>query len=151
MFLWFLLYSKVTQSHTFLVLTVGDHCPSIPNVRESWHPLTPHSLAIPLPSLFPPHQQPQVCSPCLGICPISDSTYKWYPMVSQKERDFRSHWLSNVFILITLRGGSKKDTAAINYKECSACVSFKNFIVSELTFRSLIHFEFIFVYGVRVF
>ena len=27
--------------------------------------------------------------------------------------------------------------------------SFKSFIVSGLTFRSLIHFEFIFVYGVR--
>ena len=27
--------------------------------------------------------------------------------------------------------------------------SSKNFIVSGLTFRSLIHFEFIFVYGVR--
>ena len=27
--------------------------------------------------------------------------------------------------------------------------SYRNFIVSGLTFRSLIHFEFIFVYGVR--
>ena len=27
--------------------------------------------------------------------------------------------------------------------------SFQNFIISGLTFRSLIHFEFIFVYGVR--
>ena len=27
--------------------------------------------------------------------------------------------------------------------------SFRSFIVSDLTFRSLIHFEFIFVYGVR--
>ena len=29
--------------------------------------------------------------------------------------------------------------------------SSKSFIVSDLTFRSLIHFEFIFVYGVREF
>ena len=29
--------------------------------------------------------------------------------------------------------------------------SSKSFIVSDLTFRSLIHFEFIFVYGVRMF
>jgi len=29
------------------------------------------------------------------------------------------------------------------------CFSFRSFIVSGLTFRSLIHFEFIFVYGVR--
>ena len=27
--------------------------------------------------------------------------------------------------------------------------SYKSFIISDLTFRSLIHFEFIFVYGVR--
>ena len=33
--------------------------------------------------------------------------------------------------------------------ECSAYVSCKSFIVSGLTFRSLIHFQFIFVYGVR--
>ena len=30
-----------------------------------------------------------------------------------------------------------------------AMFSFKSFMVSGLTFRSLIHFEFIFVYGVR--
>ena len=33
--------------------------------------------------------------------------------------------------------------------ECSALFSSKSFIVSGLTLRSLIHFEFIFVYGVR--
>ena len=32
---------------------------------------------------------------------------------------------------------------------CSAYVFFTGFIVSGLTFMSLIHFEFIFVYGVR--
>ena len=36
----------------------------------------------------------------------------------------------------------------IYVKECSVFSS-KNFIVSGLTFRSLIHFEFIFVHGVR--
>ena len=34
-------------------------------------------------------------------------------------------------------------------KECLPIFSSKSFIVSNLTFRSLIHFEFIFVYGVR--
>ena len=29
------------------------------------------------------------------------------------------------------------------------CFAYRSFIVSGLTFRSLIHFEFIFVYGVR--
>ena len=33
--------------------------------------------------------------------------------------------------------------------ECFAMFSSRSFIVSGLTFRSLIHFEFIFVYGVR--
>ena len=33
--------------------------------------------------------------------------------------------------------------------ECCVHVLLKSFIVSGLTFRSLIHFEFIFVYGVR--
>ena len=42
-----------------------------------------------------------------------------------------------------------KDLALIYAIECSAYVFSKSFIVSGLTFRSLIHFEFIFVYGVR--
>ena len=43
----------------------------------------------------------------------------------------------------------KKDLAGIYVIECPAYVSSKSLIVSGLTFRSLIHFEFIFVYGVR--
>ena len=35
------------------------------------------------------------------------------------------------------------------YVSVSAMFSSRSFIVSGLTFRSLIHFEFIFVYGVR--
>ena len=37
----------------------------------------------------------------------------------------------------------------IYVKDCSAYVFSKRFIVSHLTFKSLIQFEFIFVYGVR--
>ena len=37
----------------------------------------------------------------------------------------------------------------IYVKECLPIFSSKNFIVSGLTFRSLTHFEFTFVYGVR--
>ena len=33
--------------------------------------------------------------------------------------------------------------------ECSAYILFRRFVVSSLTFRPLIHLEFIFVYGVR--
>ena len=42
-----------------------------------------------------------------------------------------------------------EDLDLIYVIECSAYVSSKSFIVSGFTFRSLIHFEFIFVYGVR--
>ena len=42
----------------------------------------------------------------------------------------------------------KKDIAVIYDKECSM-FSFSSFIVSSLIFRSLIHFEFIFLYGDR--
>ena len=43
----------------------------------------------------------------------------------------------------------QKDLAVIYVIECSAYVSSKSLIVSGLTFRPLIHFEFIFVYGVK--
>ena len=61
----------------------------------------------------------------------------------------RSHLFIFVFISISVGDGSKKDLAMIYVIECSSNVFSKSFIVSGLTFRSLIHFEFIFVYGVR--
>ena len=42
-----------------------------------------------------------------------------------------------------------EDLALIFVIECSAYVSSKSFIVSDLPFRSLIHLEFIFVYDVK--
>ena len=42
----------------------------------------------------------------------------------------------------------KKDIAITYIKECSISSS-KSFIVFGLTLRSLIHLEFIFVYGIR--
>ena len=42
-----------------------------------------------------------------------------------------------------------EDLAVIYVGECLPMFSSRSFIVSVLTFRSLIHFEFIFVYGVR--
>ena len=42
-----------------------------------------------------------------------------------------------------------EDPAVIYVRECFAYVLLCSFIVSSLTFRSLIHFEFIFVCGVR--
>ena len=42
-----------------------------------------------------------------------------------------------------------EDPAVIYVRECFAMFSNRSFIFSGLTFRSLIHFEFIFVYSVR--
>ena len=42
-----------------------------------------------------------------------------------------------------------EDLAVIYVRECLPMFSSRSFIVSCLTFRSFIHFEFIFVYGVR--
>ena len=44
-----------------------------------------------------------------------------------------------------------EDLALIYSSSVLPMVSSKSFIVSSLTFKSLIHFEFIFVYGVRKF
>ena len=60
----------------------------------------------------------------------------------------RSHLFIFVFIFITLGGGSKKILLWFMSKSVPI-FSPKSFIVSGLTFRSLIHFEFIFVYDVR--
>ena len=61
----------------------------------------------------------------------------------------RSHLFIFVFIFITLGGGSKKMLLQFLSKSVLFRFSSKSFIVSGFIFRSLIHFEFIFVYGVR--
>ena len=55
------------------------------------------------------------------------------------------------FLFIILRGGSKKVLQKFMLKSVLRIFSSKSFIVSGLTVRSLIHFEFIFVYKVREF
>ena len=52
-------------------------------------------------------------------------------------------------ISITLRDGSKNTLMQFMSKSVLLMFSSRSFIVSGITFRSLIHFEFIFVYGVR--
>ena len=61
----------------------------------------------------------------------------------------RSHLFIFGFISISLGGGSKR--ILLWYMSWSVLPMFssKSFIISGLTFRSLIHFEFIFMYGVR--
>ena len=59
----------------------------------------------------------------------------------------RSHLF--IFISITLGDESKKILLQFMSKSVLPMFSSKRFILSGLTFRSLIHFEFIFVHGVR--
>ena len=53
----------------------------------------------------------------------------------------RSHLFIFVFIFITLRGGSKKILLLFMSESVLPVFSSKSFIVSSLTFRSLIHFD----------
>ena len=56
----------------------------------------------------------------------------------------KSHFLIFVFIFITLGGRSKKTLLGFMSKSVLPMFSSKSFIVSTLTFRSLIHFGFTF-------
>ena len=61
----------------------------------------------------------------------------------------RSHWVIFVFTVIILGGISNKILLQFISKNILPTFYSRSFIVSDLMFRSLIHFEFIFVYGVR--
>ena len=61
----------------------------------------------------------------------------------------KSHLFIFVFIFITLGGRSKKILLQFVSKSFLPMFFSKSFIVFGLTFRSLIHFEFIFLCGVR--
>ena len=63
----------------------------------------------------------------------------------------RSHLFIFVFIVITLGGGSEKILLCFMSESVWPMFSSKSFIGSGLISRSLIHFEYIFLYGVRVF
>ena len=54
-----------------------------------------------------------------------------------------------VFISITVGGGSKMILLLFMSKTVLSMFSSESFIAFSLTFRSLIHFEFVFVYVVR--
>ena len=60
----------------------------------------------------------------------------------------RSHLFIFVFIFIILGGGSKQIVQFMSKSDLPMFFS-TSFIVSGLTFRSLINFEFIFLFGVR--
>ena len=72
---------------------------------------------------------------------VSSAVQKLYSSV-------KSYLFIFVFIFITLGDGSKKMLLFVS-KSILPVFSSNSFIVSSLIFRSLIHFEFIFVCGVR--
>ena len=61
----------------------------------------------------------------------------------------RSYLFIFAFISNILGGGSQRILLRCILESVLPMFSSRSFIVSGLTFRSLIHFEFIFVYGVR--
>ena len=63
----------------------------------------------------------------------------------------RSHLFIFVFIFITLGGRSKKILLRFMSENVLPMFSSRSFIVFRLTFRSLTHFELIFVYSIREF
>ena len=62
---------------------------------------------------------------------------------------WEAHLFIFAFISFTFGGGSKNNAVVIYVKECSAHVFIQKFYIFNLTHRSQIHFEFVFVYSVR--
>ena len=81
---------------------------------------------------------------CLFVCLfiVSFAVQKLLSLV-------RYHLFIFLFISITLGDRSKKILLQFMSKSVLPMFSSRSFIVSGLTFRSLIHFEFILVYGVK--
>ena len=88
----------------------------------------------------------QIFSPILGL-----SFHLVYSFLcfTKGFKFIRSHLFIFVFISITLGGESKKILLWFMSKSVLPVFSSKSFIVFDLTFRSLIHFEFFFLYGVQ--
>ena len=61
----------------------------------------------------------------------------------------RGRWLENRMCFHYSSRWVKEDLAVCPRLEFTACISSKSFLVSGLTLKSLIHFEFIFVFAVR--
>ena len=68
---------------------------------------------------------------------------------SAVQKLFRSHLFTFGFISLTLGGGSQRILLCCVSLSVLPMFSSKSFVVCGLIFRYLIHFEFIFVYGVR--
>ena len=62
---------------------------------------------------------------------------------------WETHLFIFAFISFALGDGSKNKAIVIYVKKCSAQVFIQKFCIFNLTHRSQIHFEFVFVYSVR--
>ena len=107
------------------------------------------------------------CMSCLYILEINPLSVVSFAIISSHSKDclftllivsfamqkllnlIRSHLFTFVCISITLGGGSQKILLWFMSSSVLPTSSSKSFIISGLTFRSLIHFEFIYVYAVR--
>ena len=107
------------------------------------------------------------CMCCLYILEINSLSVASFPVIFSHSESYpfilfivsfsvqnllsliRSHLFILVFISINLGGRSERILLWFMSKDVLPMFSSESFIVSGLTFKSLIHFEFIFVYGVR--
>ena len=78
-----------------------------------------------------------------------DCLYCFHFALQKLLRFSRPHLFSLAFISIILRDGSKKMLPWFMSESVLPMFSSRSFIVSGLTFRSSIYFEFIFVHGVK--
>ena len=74
---------------------------------------------------------------------------------SQKQNKKTAHRLGEnmfIFVFLSITLGRRSEKIFLPFmSEYSAYVSSRSFMISGLTFKPLIHFRFIFVYGVRKF
>ena len=77
------------------------------------------------------------------------SSCLWFPLLCKSFCFIKSHLFIFVFISISNQEVGQKRSCCDFCQSVLPMFSSESFIVSGLTFRSLIHFEFIFVYGVR--
>ena len=88
-----------------------------------------------------------VCRYFLPFCTLSFLFCLWFPLLCKILGLIRSHLF--IFVFSIPGGGSKKKLLWFISKSVLPKFSSRNFIVSDLIFRSLIHLGFIFVYCIR--